>query len=278
METKKNIAQDWFKTLRDQIREEFIKIEKEFNSNFSSTFDIETWNRSSGGGGEISLLYGDVFEKVGVNISTVYGEFSEKFAAEIPGTQKSGNKFWASGISLVSHMKSPLVPTVHMNTRMIITDDYWFGGGTDLTPTYYNEDDKVYFHENLKSTCDKHNHEYYTKFSKWADDYFFIKHRNEPRGIGGIFYDYLNTNNWENDFSFTRDVGECFLKIYPEIVRRNMYQEYHDEQKEFQLLKRGRYVEFNLVYDRGTRFGLMTDGNPKAILMSLPPTVKWGDF
>lgn len=278
MQERKLTAQDWFRNLRDQIRKEFIKIEKEFDSDFSSDFQVEKWDRPSGGGGEMSILYGNVFEKIGVNISTVHGEFSEKFASEIPGTQKSGNKFWASGISLVSHMGSPLVPTVHMNTRMIVTDDYWFGGGADLTPTYYNEEDKILFHKGFKDTCDKHDLEYYNKFSKWADEYFYIKHRKEPRGIGGIFYDYLNTKNWENDFHFTQDVGKCFLEVYSEIVRRNMRSEYKAEQKEFQLLKRGRYVEFNLIYDRGTRFGLMTDGNPKAILMSLPPVVNWRDY
>lgn len=289
MEGRKKLAKDWFWNLRNNIREEFLNIEKEYNPDFKGNFKLETWKRISpglesgagteGGGGEISVLYGEVFEKIGVNISTVYGSFRPEFAAEIKGAKDNNNAFWASGISLVAHMNSPLVPAVHMNTRMIITKDCWFGGGTDLTPTYYNEADKTFFHAELKKICDCYNPDYYNKFSKWADEYFYIKHRKEARGIGGIFYDYLESPSeaeFQQNFNFTKAVGEAFLKIFSAIVRKNMFKNYKPEQKEFQLYKRGRYVEFNLIYDRGTRFGLMTDGNPEAILMSLPPVAKWG--
>ncbi|WP_049821599.1 oxygen-dependent coproporphyrinogen oxidase [Neorickettsia sennetsu] len=275
---KKETAAAWFRELRDCIRDEFVAIEKEFDHNFRSGFAVESWEREGGGGGEMSLMYGTVFEKIGVNISTVHGVFSEDFASKIPGALESGGNFWASGISLVAHMSSPLVPAVHMNTRMIVTDKYWFGGGADLTPMYYNEEDAKTFHAEFKETCDRHDSKYYNEFSKWADEYFYVKHRNEPRGIGGIFYDYLRTDDWEKDFAFTKDVGKCFLSVYPKIVRRNMHLSYTNEQRQFQLLKRGRYVEFNLLYDRGTEFGLKTGGNVKAILMSLPPVVEWRDF
>ncbi|AHX11370.1 coproporphyrinogen III oxidase family protein [Neorickettsia helminthoeca str. Oregon] len=277
-EEYKEIASAWFRDLRDQIRDEFLSIEKEFDPSFQSGFVVESWKREGGGGGEMSLMYGSVFEKIGVNISTVHGSFNGEFATKIPGALKSEKQFWASGISLVAHMKSPLVPAVHMNTRMIVTDNYWFGGGADLTPMYYNEEDACIFHSAFKEACDKHDDDYYNRFSKWADEYFFLKHRNEPRGIGGIFFDYLRTDDWQRDFAFTQDVGKCFLSVYPKLVRRNMYLEYTPEQREFQLLKRGRYVEFNLLYDRGTEFGLKTGGNTKAILMSLPPVAQWKDF
>jgi len=219
-------------------------------------------------------MKGKVFEKVGVNISTVFGEFSPEFRKEIPGASESG-KFWASGISLVAHMCSPLVPAVHMNTRFISTQKNWFGGGMDLTPIIENNQDTRDFHAALKKCCTAHSRNYYPKFKKHCDEYFFLKHRNESRGVGGIFFDYLNSKNWEDDFAFTKQVGETFLAIYPEIVRRHMREKWTDEQREYQLKKRGRYVEFNLLYDRGTRFGLQTGGNPEAILMSLPPLVSW---
>ncbi|HEY8963713.1 MAG TPA: oxygen-dependent coproporphyrinogen oxidase, partial [Alphaproteobacteria bacterium] len=233
------------------------------------------WDRPEGGGGEISLMRGRVFEKVGVNISTVHGSFSEEFRGKIPGADTNDGRFWAAGISLVAHMRSPLVPAVHMNTRRIVTSKSWFGGGADLTPMIANDDDAKQFHLALKQCCDRHNPDYYPRFKTWADEYFFIKHRNEARGAGGIFYDYLDSGNAANDLAFTQDVGKTFLNIYPQIVRKHMFESWTQEQREAQLVKRGRYVEFNLLYDRGTVFGLNTGGNVDAILMSLPPEVRW---
>ncbi len=285
-ETQKEQAFQWFRTIRDQICVSFEELEEEFSSTESSgRFTRKPWDRASldqpnnsgsqlNGGGEISLMRGRVFEKVGVNISCVHGTFSEKFADQIPGAKESGGQFWASGISLVAHMRSPLVPAVHMNTRMIVTSKAWFGGGADLTPMVEDATDTADFHAALKACCDRHDPAYHPKFKQWADDYFFLPHRNEPRGIGGIFYDYLE-NDWEKDFAFTQDVGKTFAQIYPAIVRRHMHKPWTEEQREYQLVRRGRYVEFNLLYDRGTMFGLKTGGNTEAILMSMPPEVKW---
>ena len=269
---KQTNAQNWFQHLRDLICSEFEKIESEFG--FNSKFVQKKWDRSAGGGGVMSVMHGEVFEKVGVNISTVHGIFDPKFAKEIPGTENNPH-FWASGISLVAHMKSPLVPSVHMNTRMITTEKLWFGGGADLTPTIEFKDDTNDFHKAFKVACDKYNPEYYPKFKAECDKYFFLPHRNEPRGIGGIFYDYHNSGNWQTDLEFTKDVGLAFLKIFPDLVRRHFKKAYTQEQKEAQFVKRARYAEFNLLYDRGTKFGLMTGGNTEAILMSLPPECKW---
>ncbi len=219
-------------------------------------------------------MKGNVFEKVGVNISTVHGNFSKEFSKEIPGTEES-SEFFATGISLVSHMRSPLVPAAHFNTRYIETAKSWFGGGGDLTPIFPLTSETEEFHKAFKNSCDKHDLGYYDKFKKQCDEYFFLKHRNEPRGVGGIFYDYLNSGNFENDFAFTQDVGKSFRDVYPSIIRKKMFENWTDEQREQQLVKRGRYVEFNLLYDRGTKFGLMTNGNVDAILMSMPPEVKW---
>lgn len=271
---------DWFRTLRDRICTEFERIEDELAAGPhadmpAGRFERKIWDRPEGGGGEISLMRGRVFEKVGVNISTVHGAFSDEFRAKIPGATENAGQFWASGISLVAHMRNPLVPAVHMNTRRIVTSKSWFGGGADLTPMIANADDAAHFHAGFKECCDRHDPAYYPKFKQWADEYFFIKHRNEPRGIGGIFYDYLDSGNAQADFSFTRDVGETFLKTYPELVRAHMHDAWTDEQRTAQLTKRGRYVEFNLLYDRGTVFGLNTGGNVEAILMSLPPEVRW---
>jgi coproporphyrinogen III oxidase len=219
-------------------------------------------------------MKGNVFEKVGVNISTVHGKFSEEFRKQIPGTENNP-EFFATGISLVAHMCSPLVPAVHMNTRFINTQKHWFGGGGDLNPMYEVSQDTADFHQAFKKACDSYDMQAYDKFKKECDEYFFIKHRNQTRGVGGIFYDYLNSKNFEKDFTFTKNVGLAFLEIYPKLVRRHMFESYSEEQREHQLKKRGFYAEFNLLYDRGTKFGLMTGGNVEAILMSLPPVAKW---
>jgi len=218
-------------------------------------------------------LRGNVFEKVGVNISTVHGLFSEEFRQKIPGAEEDP-KFFATGISIVAHMASPLVPAMHFNTRFINTKQEWFGGGGDLTPMIEDAESTRQFHEALKDACDQHNPHYYAKFKKQCDEYFYLKHRKEPRGVGGIFYDYLDSN-FEDDFAFTQDVGKSILEVYPKIVRNKMYLPWTKDQREEQLVKRGRYVEFNLLYDRGTTFGLATGGNVEAILMSMPPEVKW---
>jgi coproporphyrinogen III oxidase len=278
-EEKQREAAEWFRLLRDRICLEFEKIEAEFGP-MPGKFTRKNWEREDkvgdkGGGGEMSTMRGKVFEKVGVNFSEVWGTFSEEFRSQIPGAEDSDGKFWASGISLVAHMFSPAVPAVHMNTRMIVTSKTWFGGGADLTPMIPNANDAEDFHSALEACCDRHAPHYYREFKDWADRYFFLPHRNEARGVGGIFYDNLMSGNWEKDFALTRDVGDTFLEIYPEIVRRDMNVPWNSKQREAQLIKRGRYVEFNLLYDRGTMFGLKTGGNVDAILMSLPPEVKW---
>lgn len=272
----KDPVRAWFTTLRDRICAEFEAIEAEAGA--AQRFVRTSWDRPGGGGGVMSVLRGQVFEKAGVNISTVEGEFTPDFAARIPGTE-AGAKFWATGISLVVHPRSPKIPAVHMNTRMIVTAKGWFGGGGDLTPlqpgTPDAAEDSAFFHAIYKAACDRHGPDYYARFKKWCDDYFFLPHRNEPRGAGGIFYDYLESGDALADFAFTRDVGEAFLAAYPPIVRRRMAAPYTADEREAQLIRRGRYVEFNLLYDRGTTFGLKTGGNTDAILMSMPPEVKW---
>jgi coproporphyrinogen III oxidase len=250
-------------------------------------FTAKIWKRTDpllppgtvAGGGEMRILKGRLFEKAGVNFSAVYGLFSEDFRRQIPGAEKDG-KFWASGVSVVIHPHSPLIPTVHMNTRMIVTSGKtWFGGGADITPMIadftINQPEIHRFHEVLEGICNRHNKDYYARFKKACDDYFFIKHRSEARGAGGIFYDYLNTGNPEQDFAFTKDVGVGFLEVYSDIIEKLMDFEWEEQHRQEQLIRRGRYVEFNLLYDRGTIFGLKTDGNVEAILMSLPPLVSW---
>ena len=222
----------------------------------------------------MSVMRGRVFEKVGVNISVVEGVFSEEFRRQIPGAGDSG-EFWAAGISLVAHLQSPHVPPVHMNTRHIITGQSWFGGGADLNPIVPDAQDTADFHAALRQACDAHHQDYYAKFKEWCDRYFWLPHRNEARGVGGIFYDNLNSGDWHADFSFTKAVGAAFLDIYPALVRRHMRREWSAAEREHQLIRRGRYAEFNLLYDRGTQFGLKTGGHTEAILMSLPPEAKW---
>ncbi len=272
----KQQAEAWFKHLRDRICAALEQIEDDAKSDLpAGRFERKAWERQDGGGGVMSIMRGGrVFEKGGVNISTVHGTFSEEFRKKIPGAEGDG-AFFAAGISLVIHPRSPHVPIVHMNTRHIVTSQSWFGGGADLTPVFPDAQDTADFHAAFKKTCDGFDADYYPKFKKWCDEYFFLPHRGETRGVGGIFYDYLDSGDKEKDFSFTQKVGETFLSIYPAIVRRHFEKPWTAEEHEKQLIKRGRYVEFNLLYDRGTQFGLKTGGNTEAILMSMPPEVKW---
>jgi coproporphyrinogen III oxidase len=267
-------AVGWFAALRDRICGEFETIEDEFADEAGARFERGDWQRPGGGGGTTAVMKGSVFEKVGVNVSIVHGEFAPEFRAEIPGAAEDP-RFWAGGISLVAHPCSPLVPAVHLNTRYIVTRKAWFGGGADLTPIYPDEPAAAEFHAALAAACDAYEPDAYAKYKKWCDDYFFLPHRNEPRGAGGIFFDYLNSGDFDRDFAFARAVGEAFFAAYAPIVRARMRLPWTAEQRRHQLVRRGRYVEFNLLYDRGTRFGLRTGGNVEAILMSLPPEVAW---
>lgn len=286
-EALKPAVRAWFETLRDRFCAAFEAIEDAAGIPLADRppgrFVRTEWKRptedgSDGGGGVMSVMRGRVFEKVGVNVSTVRGEFSPDFRSQIPGAAEDP-RFWASGISLVAHMQSPLVPAAHFNTRMLVTTTGWFGGGGDLTPmrldTREAEADAADFHATFKAACDRHNPGYYPEYKAWCDRYFYLPHRHEPRGAGGIFFDRLNSGDVEADFAFVRDVGEAFLDAFPRIVRRRMAAPWTAEQREHQLIRRGRYVEFNLIHDRGTLFGLKTGGNVEAILMSLPPEVRW---
>ncbi|TCD06272.1 oxygen-dependent coproporphyrinogen oxidase [Erythrobacteraceae bacterium CFH 75059] len=274
-------ARGWFESLRDRICAEFETIEREAGSDAS--FEYVRWEREEDGnpdpgGGTRGLMKGAVFEKVGVNVSTVHGRFAPAFAATIHGADEHNPQFTATGVSLVAHMANPHVPAVHMNTRFLVTGKAWFGGGADLNPPIPYADDTEAFHARLRAACMAHNPTYYERFAKWADEYFFIPHRGVARGVGGIFYDHLECDDeaaFQRHFAFTRDVGEAFLDIFPQLVRRRMASAFTADDKRRQLEWRGRYAEFNLVYDRGTLFGLKTGGNIDAILMSLPPEAVW---
>jgi coproporphyrinogen III oxidase len=284
-EDKKARAQAWFEGLRDKIVAEFEAIEREYTAGRHSELAPGTFVRtptkrsnedgSEAGGGLMSVMHGRVFEKVGVNTSTVNGTLSPE-AAKTLGASGDDRRFWASSISLIAHMRSPHVPAVHMNTRhMITTTGSWFGGGADLTPMYPNAEDEADFHAAMQRACRVFGSETYEKYKKWCDEYFYLPHRKEPRGAGGIFFDRHNTGDWEKDFALTRDVGVEFASVYPQIIRRRMGQSWTDAERHHQLVKRGRYVEFNLMWDRGTLFGLKTGHNIDAILVSMPPEVRW---
>jgi coproporphyrinogen III oxidase len=288
LEGRKGRAKSWFENLQASLIGKFEALEDAasppLHKGPAGRFELTPWRRGDGGqdlgGGTMAVMRGRLFEKVGVHVSCVYGEFAPEFARTIPGADKSGGRFWASGISVIAHMHSPRVPAVHMNTRMLVTSETWFGGGADLTPLLavdrkQDTPDALAFHDAMCAACEAHPGADYAAFRKHCDDYFYLPHRDEPRGVGGIFFDRHNTGDWEADFAFTRRVGEEFARVYPEIVRRRMAESWSAAEREEQLVRRGRYVEFNLLYDRGTTFGLKTGGNVASILSSMPPVVKW---
>ena len=272
IEIKKDLVSNWFKMLQEAICYDISKFEKN-KFKFKSTLWKKNSKKDEGGGEYRILQNGKIFEKVGVNFSKVCGKFPKKFQKNIPGARKDP-RFWASGISVVMHMKNPLIPAMHFNTRYIVTTQDWFGGGMDVTPSKIDKTEKKEFHNILKNTCNRHNKNYYKKYKKWCDEYFYLLHRKEPRGIGGIFFDYKK-NDFEKDFKFVREVGITFQLIFNKIIKKKMKKKRTVQDKENQYIKRGRYAEFNLLYDRGTKFGLQTGGNVEGILMSLPPIAKW---
>jgi coproporphyrinogen III oxidase len=285
---QKDRASAWFKALQLDICARFEALEDAASPPLykgqAGRFELTEWSRGDGkedlGGGRMGLMRGKVFEKVGVHFSMVHGTFSEAFAAQIPGADKSDGRFWASGVSLIAHPRNPRVPAAHMNTRMLVTSETWFGGGGDLNPLLgyqRNQEfpDTVDFHAAMKAACDTHDGVDYPHLKDYCETYFHLPHRNEPRGTGGIFYDRFNSGDWEKDFAFTQEVGKAFAGIYPALVGRRMNEPWSEAEREQQLVQRGRYVEYNLLYDRGTTFGLKTGGNVESILSSMPPVVKW---
>ena len=272
LKTKKSLTSNWFKSLQESVCDNISALEKN-----KIEFQTTNWKRNAKkdeGGGEYRILKGGkIFDKVGVNFSEVYGKFPKQFQKNMLGAHKSPN-FWASGVSVVMHMRNPLIPAMHFNTRYICTTQEWFGGGMDVTPSKKDLAEKRELHKILKKMCDRHNKKYYPKYKRWCDEYFYLPHRKEPRGIGGIFFDYKK-NNFEEDFKFVRDVGITFQLIFNKIIKKKIKKKWSVEDKENQYIKRGRYTEFNLLYDRGTKFGLQTGGNTEGILMSLPPLAKW---